>query len=246
MLRFLRSFALFFVLVLGLAPAASAQGGGWDISLYPIFVWVPTTIDIDVNLPPINGGGGGDATGGGSIVDPRFDGAYLGGISATNGTWRVDGDVVYAAVGGDRPERPKLTVDLDLIYFHAVAGPKLFGDLFLTGGIRRMALDYDIKLLDFNNFNRKPGVWDPVVGLGYHKVGNRFELHGIVEGGGFGVGTDWEYAATVRADWKPIPHFGFTGGYSFLAFKIEDEVGGKTLIAEQTLHGPIVGIGLYF
>lgn len=244
-----RAVVLALGLLIGTSGAASAQSGGWDITVYPVLAWVPTSIDIDVNLPPINGGGGGggdEPTGGGSILDPRFDGAFLGGVSASNGSWRFDGDVVYAAVGGDRVELPKLTVDVNLIYFHASVGRKLFGDLFVTGGVRRMALDYDIKLLDFDNFSRKPGLWDPVVGLAYHNVGESFELHGIFEGGGFGVGSDWEYAATVRADWKPFTHFGLTAGYGFLSFKLSDEVARKTLIAEQTLHGPIFGIGLYF
>ncbi len=238
---FARALILTLGLVLCANGTASAQtsSSGWDITVYPVLAWVPTTIDIEVNLPPADGGGG-------KITDRRFDGAYLGGVAASNGTWRVDGDVVYAAVGGDRVELPRLTVDLDLIYFHASAGRKLFGDFFVTGGVRRMALTYDIKLLDFDNVRRKPGLWDPVIGLAYHKVGNAFELHGVFEGGGFGVGSDWEYAAAVRADWKPIPHFGITGGYGLLTFKITNEVLRKTLIAEQTLHGPIVGIGLYF
>ena len=242
---FARAFVLTVGLVLCANGTASAQNasGGWDITVYPVLAWVPTSIDIEVNVPPFEGGGGNFT---GDIVDSRFDGAYLGGASATNGTWRVDGDVVYAAVGGDRVERPAFTVDLDLIYFHASAGRKLFGDLFVTGGVRRMAIDYDIKLLDFDNFTRKPGVWDPVIGVGYHRAGNRFELHGTFEGGGFGVGSDWEYAASLRADWKPIPHFGITAGYGFLAFQLTDEVARRTFIAKQTLHGPVVGIGLYF
>ena len=55
-----------------------------------------------------------------------------------------------------------------------------------------------------------------------------------------------ELASSFRADWKPIPHFGITAGYQFLYFKVEDERLGRALQVKQTLHGPILGIGLYF
>ena len=42
------------------------------------------------------------------------------------------------------------------------------------------------------------------------------------EGGGFGVGTDVELSAGLRLDWKPFRHFGFTGGYNFLYFKLSN------------------------
>jgi hypothetical protein len=47
-------------------------------------------------------------------------------------------------------------------------------------------------------------------------------------------------------DWKPISHFGFTAGYNLLYFKLSNTVADRTFEAKQTLHGPVVGIGLYF
>src|SRR5215203_3890140 len=93
-------------------PRAGAQvtQEGWDVAVYPILAWVPLGIGIDVDIPPFDGDGGGL----GDIVDSRFDGAFLGGVAASNGTWRIEGDAIWAGVGGDRIERPRLTVDLDL------------------------------------------------------------------------------------------------------------------------------------
>jgi len=230
------------------APASGSTSGGWDFTIYPILAWVPLQIDIETNLPPVDGGGsgGGGNVNGGKIVDSRLDGAYLGGFSATNGTWRIDTDAVWAAVGGDRAATPRLKVDVDLIYGHGTVGRKIAKDFYVTGGVRRMALKFDVVLGDRPNFERKPGVWDPVVGVAYHKIGKKLELHALFEGGGFGVGTDSEYAGSARFDWKPVSHFGITAGYSFLNFKLSDELLGKTLEAKQTLSGPVVGIGLYF
>src|SRR5262245_52706714 len=84
----------------------------WHTTVYPILAWVPLGIKIDVNVPPIGGDGGGSGDSGGSaeIVDSRLDGAFFGGVAASNGTWRVEGYGLWASFGGERPERPFLDV----------------------------------------------------------------------------------------------------------------------------------------
>jgi hypothetical protein len=229
------------------AAQASGQDDGWKIAIYPILGWVPLSIGIDVNLPPVGDGGGGSGPDfGGKIVDARFDGAYFGGVSAQKAKFRIDADGLWAAVGGDRVDRPTLRVDVDAIYGHATAGYEFYPDFYVTGGVRRLALKYDIDLAG-RQFSRKPGVWDPVVGLHWqHEAGKKLDLHGIFEGGGFGVGTDAEIYGAFRLDWKPATHFGLTGGYTLMYFKLSNTLAGKTLVAKQTMHGPTLGIGLYF
>ena len=226
----------------GSAVAQSAPDEGWNITIYPVLAWIPSGIDIDLSLPPSEVDGGFL----GQIVESRFDGAYLGGFSAAKGGWRMDVDGVWAAVGGDRAQLPKFSVDADIIYFHVAGGRRIVKDLYATAGVRRIALKYVVNVDALGVFERKPGVWDPVVGLGWHTQRRHYEVHAIFEGGGFGVGSDVELATSLRADWKPIPHFGITGGYQFLYFKVEDERRGRGFQVKQTLQGPMVGIGLYF
>src|SRR5204862_7009095 len=59
----------------------------WDVSVYPIFVWVPLGIGINVSIPPFEG----DSGGAGNIVDSRFDGALLGCATAADVTYQIDG-----------------------------------------------------------------------------------------------------------------------------------------------------------
>jgi hypothetical protein len=159
---------------------------------------------------------------------------------------RIDADGMWAAFGGDRPERPILNVDVDAIYAHASLGYKVYSDLYATVGVRRMALKYEIQLGD-REFSRKPGLWDPLVGVGWHHAaGNKLDVHATFEGGGFGVGSDTDISTALRLDWKPTTHFGLTGGYSLLYFTLSNTIGDRTFTAKQTLHGPIVGLGLYF
>ena len=156
-----------------LPHSASAQGrqDGWEVAVYPVLAWVPLSIGIDVDLPP----SGSDAGGAGGIVDSRFDGAFLGGAAASNGTWRIEADGIWAGFGGDRAERPTLIVDLNVIYGHASLGRKIAPDLFLTAGVRRLALKYDITLGDLPHVSRTPGVWNPLVGVGWHRPGQTVE-----------------------------------------------------------------------
>lgn len=241
--RYLRVTALAALCLFGTAAFAAAQDG-WKVAVYPVLGWLPLGIDIDVKVPPGDGGGPDGAAG--DIIEGRFDGAYLGGVSAEKGSIRVDADFVWAAVGGDRPERPRLTVDTDLIYGHGMVGYKVAQDLFITGGIRRLALNYDITVNDLPTFSRKPGLWDPLIGIGWHRVREKLEWHGTVEGGGFGVGADVDFGAGLRLDWKPIPHFGITGGYYFMYLKGTNNVQAREFVFKQTLHGPTLGIGFYF
>jgi len=214
----------------------------WDVAVYPIFVWVPLGIGINVSIPPFEG----DSGGAGNIVDSRFDGAFLGGAAASNGTWRIEGDGIWAGFGGDRAERPNFTVDLNIIYGHVMLGRRIAPDLYLTGGVRRLALKYDIRFVGLPEVSRTPGVWNPLVGIGWHRRSPRVEWHASFEGGGFGVGADVDLAGAVRMDWKPVSHFGITGGYNVLYMKVTDTVVRRTVRIEPTLHGPIVGIGFYF
>ena len=228
------------------APSGSAgpEDGDWRFSVYPVLAWIPYNVSIDVNLPPVDGGGGG---GGGSTINSHFDGAFLAGFSATNGVWRVDADGMWAAVGGDRvPELPNLSVDLDAIYGHGSVGRRIAPDFFVTGGIRRIALKYDVTL-----GTRAPLSASPACGIrssasrGIASASTSTGI-GVFEGGGFGAGSDVDLSATFRVDWKPTSHVGFTGGYSLLYFKVSQDLANQKFVAKTTLSGPIIGIGFYF
>jgi len=210
--------------------------------VYPVLAWVPIDINIDVNVPPIDGGSGES----GQIVDSKLNGAFFAGVAASNGAWRIDGYGLWASFGGERPDLPFLTVDVDLIYGSARLGRRVAPDLYVTGGVRRVAIDYDITIGNLPHFSRKPGLWDPIVGIGWHRVREKVEWHATFDGGGFGAGADVDLGASFSVDWKPASHFGLTAGYNFLYLKVSDAVAGRDLTLKTTLQGPTVGFGLYF
>jgi hypothetical protein len=225
----------------------STASGDMKVSVYPILLWVPaftatTTVPAFPDLP-----NGPDLPGGSGSTSTSFDGAALAGFSLEKASWRVDADGIWAALATQR-ERPLLNVDLDLLYGHVSGGVKIYKDLYLTAGVRRVALKYDIQLADRpQHFVRKPGIWDPLIGVGWHSaLGSRWVLRITAEGGGFDVGADVDLAGAVRADWKIVKHVGLTFGYSVLYLELKDTVLERTFEVKQTLHGPIIGVGLYF
>jgi hypothetical protein len=117
---------------------------------------------------------------------------------------------------------------------------------YASVGLRRLALNYDITVGDQATFERDPGVWDPLLGIGWHRDGDAVDWHVTFEGGGFGVGADVDLGAAFRLDWRPVRHFGITAGYNFFYFKVTDEVRDREFVVKQTLHGPLLGIGFYF
>jgi hypothetical protein len=224
----------------------SPADSGWDVSIYPALLWMPSA-SVSTNIPPRpDVPGGPDLPGESASTSSSFDGAYLGGFSMETSRFRVDVDGIWVALTTLR-DRPLLGVDLDVIYGHVSGGVKVYGDLFVTAGLRRFALKYEIAQETRPSFTRKPGIWDPLVGVAWHgALGPKWTLHLVGEGGGFGVGSDVDLLGSARADWKFADHFGATFGYSVLYFKFSDKIGDRTLEIKPTLYGPLVGVGFYF
>lgn len=242
------------VLTLSAAPAA-AQGTSdeWKFVVYPLYVWAPI---FGADLPSVpsvpdipDGGGGGDGDGGstsGGKIDSKLNGALMFGFVVEKGPWRAEADGMWAALRGERTVAPRLDIDLDFIYGHVVGLRRVYKGFYVSGGVRRLALSYQIKLADFPDFSRKPGLWDPLVGVAWRHVGQKLEVHATFEGGGFGVGADQDLVGTARVDWKPISHFRVAFGYGVIHLEITDTKFNRTFTAVQTLQGPMVGVGFDF
>jgi hypothetical protein len=142
-------------------------------------------------------------------------------------------------------EAPRVALHSDVIY-EAYAGPR-FGDVAIVGGVRRLAIKLKAEIGQRPAFERKPGVWDPLVGADYRRaLGRKWNLQATVLGGGFGVGTDVDLSGRVKADWTFVQHVGLSLGYQVLYFKLSDDVLRQRFSTSQTLHGPVAGIGIYF
>ena len=216
---------------------------GWNVAIYPALAWAPI-FGASVTLPPVPSQPI-ETPGPSGSTSSSFNGAFFGGARVEKGKWSVDGLFMWAALSGQR-KTPFAEVHLDFVFGNAMAGREVLPNLYVEGGVRRLALDIHATV-ESSNASRSPGYWDPLIGLTYRRqLGRKWRIliHG--DGGGFGVGSDVDVAATARAEWQFARHFGIAMGYGGMHFSDSNTVNGSTLKISPTLHGPIFGLGIFF
>src|SRR5262249_9812601 len=151
-----------------------------------------------INLPQIPaspGGGGGDGGGSsglhpGGKVSGSFNGAAFAGYRIEKSKWSTDGGILWAGLAADSSS-PRAYLSLHGIYGQIMGGREILPDLPVEGGVRGMALKITAEVGTFPAVSRKPGVWDPLIGLSYRKhFGRKWRVNLHADGGGFGVGSD--------------------------------------------------------
>jgi len=215
---------------------------GWDIAIYPVLAWAPV-FGVGVTLPPV--ASNPIAPPPSASVSSSLNGAYFGGARIEKHKWSADLLFMWAALSAKR-ESPFAKVDLDVVYGHIIGGREVLPGFYVEGGARRVALDINATV-DTDSASRSPGFWDPLIGVTYRRqLGGKWRvlLHG--DGGGFGAGSDVDISATGRAEWQFARHFAIAMGYGGLHLSESSTVGGMTLKISPTLHGPILGFGIFF
>lgn len=209
---------------------------GWHIAIYPALAWAPI-FGSSVTLP-------GQPAPSGS-TSSSLNGLYAAGARFEKGKWSADTTFMWAALSAQH-KNPFVDVNLDIVLGNAMAGREILPNLYVEGGVRRLALDIHATV-GASSASRSPGYWDPLIGLTYRRqLGRKWRIliHG--DGGGFGVGSDVDVAATARAEWQLARHFGIAMGYGGMHFSDTNTVNGSTLKVSPTLHGPIFGLGIFF
>jgi hypothetical protein len=212
------------------------------VVIYPIMAWAPI-LGANVRIPdtPSTPGGGSGST------NSSLNGAALFGFTIQKGKWYGDANAMWAGMSTSRTS-PHLNVDISGIFAGGQIGYKFYRDFYFTGGFRRLAFKYDVTLGTFPRFERKPGVWDPLLGILWNRqLSKKWTAKINVQGGGFGVGSDVDFSAVGTADWQFAKHFGIALGYGVLHVSLTDynRLLGNFNVS-QTLNGPQFGFGIYF
>jgi hypothetical protein len=102
----------------------------------------------------------------------------------------VDLDGLWGGMSASRTT-PHVRVSADVIFGDVMAGWRIYHNIALTGGVRRMALSIGAQLGNRPEERWKPGVWDPLVGLDWRQsLSYKWAVRLDLAGGGFGVGND--------------------------------------------------------
>lgn len=211
------------------------------VVIYPVLGWGPIYGD-NLHLPdtPSTPGGGSGST------STSFNGAALFGFTIQKSKWYGAADVMWAGLSASRTS-PLVKSNLNAVYGEGILGYEIYRNLYFTGAFRRIGLDYKVTLGNFPQFQRKPGIWDPLIGLLWNpQLNKKWSLRLGTEGGGFGVGADVDFSASGMADWQFAKHFGATFGWAVLHLSVSDTKLGYTFKATPTLNGPTFGFGIYF
>jgi hypothetical protein len=231
------------------------------VTIYPLLVQAPifgASVDLP-QLPSVPGGGGGGGGNGESgdvsgSTNVKLNAAYLAGFLVQTDRLFVEANGTWADVSADR-QLPRVNVGTKTLIAEVRGGVRVFKGISATGGVHHLSTDLDVTL-DLPNQGitlegrAKPGFWDPMIGADWRIVLGRWDLDAFFEGGGFGVGTDVDLDGQVRGDYR-LGHFDLRIGYGFTHVKstVADVSIGqfqRTLVLNQTLHGPSVGFGITF
>jgi hypothetical protein len=226
-------------------PAPAPPDSGWKTTVYPIYAFVPV-FGADVTLPEVCDDCGGEPILPSGSVSSNFNGAAFFAVRVEKSRVSVDADFLWAGLSAEAA-RPLLDVKVTTVLGGARAGFRVAPDLFVEGGARRFALDVKVKFLIFDEVQWKPGLWEPVVGVSYNpQLTRTLKLYTHADYGGLGSDGHSTVAATGRIEWRPAKHFSLTGGYGFLNITADGTLLGEPIRLDQTLHGPIVGLGIPF
>ena len=169
--------------------------------------------------------------------------------------WFLEATGTYAAVSASR-SAPRIKVDSNSYFYSARGGVRLAGDFSATAGVRRITtgLDATLSLLNSDTAiegHSNPGVWDPLIGIDWRRAMGRWTIDGNLQGGGWGVGSDADVSTEVHARVRVLSHVEVRAGYTVIYYKLtvaNVSIGSfqRTLVAEQSMHGPEIGVGIVF
>ena len=216
----------------------------WKFTIYPVYGWAPI-LGASVDIPS-RPGGGNTTPRPEAKFDGSLNGAALAGFRIEKNRFSTYATGLWAGLSADR-SNPNASLNLDVLYGQIMGGIEVLPGLSLEGGARRMALKITVNIEGYPSAYRKPGVWDPLVGLTYRKfVGRKWRVNLHADGGGFGVGSNVDTGLSGTAEWRFARHFGTVFGYQGIYFDIRTGIGNEEVRVKQTMHGPVFGFGIYF
>jgi hypothetical protein len=241
------AFLVAIVALVSVSPAsAQSANDGWKTTIYPIYLWAPL-FGADVRLPERPSCSGcSDTVVPGGHVDSSFNGAAFFGARVDHRRFFAEADLLWAGMEASA-DRPVLKLKVSTVLGGARAGVAIAPHLYIDAGVRRFALDIRATALQFEEVQWKPGVWEPTLGAAYNPMLSK-SVRLFLQGDYGGIGSDTHSTSTLtaRIEWQPVAHFSLTGGYGYLRLSADGTLVNKPISLKQTLHGPIIGIGIPF
>jgi len=227
------------------AAATPAANPGWKTTIYPVYAFLPV-FGADVNLPPGPELPPCDGCGPSGHVSSNFNFGIMAAARVEKGRAYVEGDILYAGMSAESAG-VVAKVSVDTSFSSILGGFRVVDALSVEGGARRIGLNLRATVLQFPEYQWKPGDWTSVIGISYEpQLTKRLRLYTHYDYAG--LENDHLATSTLngRIEWQVMKHLSFTGGYGLLHLSEDGTIFGRPVHLTQTLHGPIVGIGIPF
>ena len=241
---------LHFVIPLGLLASGLAQADepthtlvfyGLGIGIDGQATVGPLTVDIDVPLS--------------DILD-HLEMAAMGSYRWESDKWSFQADAIFASLAAEQEGRlglARATLDLDQLILEVDGGYRLSKHWEVMLGVRYWDIDPTIKLRNAGTGEvlataRGGDSWtDPLVGLRVSApLGDKWTFVARGDIGGFGVGSEFAWHATVHFDWHTSEHFTMLFGYRILDVDLEDRGSNGLANLDMTQSGPAIGVAWTF
>ena len=225
---------------------AQKTDDGWKVVLYPVYGWLPI-YRADTRLPEAAGTPGGD----GPVfregsTDGELNQAILAAARVEKGRFALEGGFLYAGLSGEA-QSPFVKLEVDTSIADLRAGYEVVPDLYLEAGARYLALDMKATIADNPTETWEPDIFEPIVGVTYRPLLGkhwRFVLHGDV--GGLVTGDSTTANGAIKLEWQPAKHLLFVAGGTVMYLSTEGSIASRSVKLDQTLYGPIIGVGIPF
>lgn len=220
----------------------------WTIDLVPYY-WAASlggSLAIDGQTVDLEGGGDG------FFGDPALSG-FLGHFEAHRGPWSLVVAPIFISADMQGAQPPTTDADLTVqAEIHELFVAREFSDGWeWMLGLRYQKLETDMDLsvagVPLSSHASERAWTDPIVGLRYHAhLSEDWTVHARADVGGFGVGSDFVWNASVLTSYQCTRLFGLQLGYRALSLDFEDLGAGGRLAYDLDLYGPILGASFSF
>lgn len=247
----IRHAAVLGLVMLATTPALAADDG-WKHTV--VLYGVGASIDGTVGIAGVD-----------ANVDVGFDDLLknleFGAMAAyrgERGPWSVLTDVIYMRLEQRKNDigpagNTRATVDADQVIVELSGGYAFTERLSTYAGVRLWTVDVDLQVIGGGPLGEtlaRSGDenWvDPLVGVRYVlPLGQQWSVVSKADVGGFGVGSDFAWQASVFADWHFAEHASLLVGFRLIDVDYDDGSGTGRFRYDVTQAGPALGLAWQF
>jgi hypothetical protein len=230
----------------GLVCAPAQAAGDWDVDFAPYYAWI---VGLDGTLT-VRGKDAPVDLSFGDIVD-NLDFIFTSHVEARTSTWGFGFEPNYFELG-TREDTPNGTLRTKTkIWLIEGFGTYRWGDSgrytdFLFGA-RYVSLDQGIELPAQPEVEGKQDWVDPFLGVRFGgEISESWWGHLRADIGGFSVGSDFAWQATLMFGWRFHDRASLIMGYRHLDMDYEDGSGSDLFRFDAYMTGPLLGFNLHF